>query len=140
MSHSREDAWKLLSEYTKSDSLRKHALAVEAAMRFYAERMGGDAELWGNTGLLHDFDYEKWPEAENHPQRGMAMLKDLGWPEEMIRAIGGHATYLNLPRDTDLARALFAVDELCGFLTACAYVKPSRKIADVEVSSVKKKL
>ena len=140
MSHTREDAWNLLTEYTKSDSLRKHMLAVEAAMRFYADKMGADAELWGNTGLLHDFDYEQFPDAENHPQKGMSILRERGWPEEMIHAIGGHATYLNIARDTDLARTLFAVDELCGFITACAYVKPSRKVADVEVSSVKKKL
>lgn len=140
MTHTRQDAWNLLTEYTNSDSLRKHALAVEAAMRFYAARLGGDPELWGNTGLLHDFDYEQYPDAENHPTKGMAILREQGWPEEMIHAIGGHAAYLNIPRDTDLAKTLFAVDELCGFLTACAYVKPSRKIADVEVSSVKKKL
>ena len=140
MSHSRDDAWNLLTEYTQSESLRKHALAVESAMRYYAEREGADAEIWGNTGLLHDFDYEKWPNPPDHPTQGMAILRSTGWPEEMIEAIAGHATYLGVPRTTPLARTLFAVDELCGFLTACAYVKPSRRIADVEVSSVKKKL
>lgn len=140
MPRTRDDAWQLLTEYTQSDSLRKHALAVEAAMRHYAALLDGDPELWGNTGLLHDFDYERWPTAEDHPQRGMAILRERGWPEEMIQAIGGHATYLGIPRDTPLSRALFAVDELCGFITACAYVRPSRKVADVEVSSVKKKL
>lgn len=143
MSHTRADAWELLTEYTQSESLRKHALAVEAAMRFYAERAGlgpADVELWGYTGLLHDFDYERWPNAPDHPTQGMRILEARGWPDEMIHAIGGHALYLNIPRDTDLARTLFAVDELCGFLTACAYVKPSRKIAEVEVPSVKKKL
>ena len=143
MSDTRADAWDLLAEFTGSESLRKHALSVEAAMRFYAERAGlphEDVELWGNTGLLHDFDYERWPNAPDHPTQGMRILEERGWPDEMIHAIGGHAPYLNIPRDTDLSRTLFAVDELCGFLTACAYVKPSRKIADVEVSSVRKKL
>jgi putative nucleotidyltransferase with HDIG domain len=140
MYHSRADAWALLTEYTQSESLRKHALAVEAALRFYAEKASDDAELWGNTGLLHDFDYERWPAAPDHPTQGMRILEERGWPEEMIHAIGGHAQYLSILRDTPLARTLFACDELCGFLTACAYVKPSRKIADVEVSSVKKKL
>ena len=140
MSHSREDAWKLLCEYTKSDSLRKHALAVEAAMRFYAEKLGGDPELWGNTGLLHDFDYERWPEAPDHPTKGMKILKEQGWQEEMIQAIAGHAPYLGVPRETIMAKVLFAVDELCGFITAVTYVRPSRKVAEVEVSSVKKKL
>jgi putative nucleotidyltransferase with HDIG domain len=139
MSHTRADAWNLLTEYTHSDSLLKHALAVEAAMRFYAEKWGEDTQLWGNTGLLHDFDYERWPQAPDHPTNGMQILRERGWPEAMIRAIGGHATYMNIPRDTPLAKTLFAVDELCGFLTAVAYVRPSRKIADVEVSSVKKK-
>ena len=137
---SRSDAWSLLCEYTHSESLRKHALAVEAAMCWYASKYGADPELWGNTGLLHDFDYEKWPDQEDHPMRGMAILREKGWPEEMICAIGGHAQYLGIPRETQLAKALFAVDELCGFLTACAYVKPSRRIADVEVASVRKKL
>ncbi len=140
MSHTRADAWVLLTEYTESGSLRKHALAVEAAMRFYADRAGEDQDLWGMTGLLHDFDYERWPNAPDHPTQGMRILELQGWPDEMIHAIGGHAQYLNIPRDTPLSKTLFAVDELCGFLTACAYVKPSRKIADVEVSSVKKKL
>src|SRR2546421_1867477 len=141
MPHTRSDAWELLTKYTQSDSLRKHALAVEAAMRFYAE-LGGesDVELWGNTGLLHDFDYERWPTAPDHPTVGMGILRERGWPEEMIHAIGGHAQYLNITRDTPLAKTLFAVDELCGFITACAYVRPSRKVAEVEVSSVKKKL
>src|SRR5438105_11360798 len=140
MSHSRADAWCLLNEYTQSDSLRKHALAVEAAMRFYAEKLGKDAELWGNTGLLHDFDYERWPDAPDHPTQGMAILRGLGWPEEMLTAIAGHAPYLGVPRETELAKTLFAVDELCGFITACAYVRPTRKVADVEVTSVKKKM
>lgn len=140
MNQTREDAWALLTEYTQSDSLRKHALAVEAAMRFYAEKAGADVELWGVTGLLHDFDYERWPNAPDHPTQGMAILRERGWPEELIHAIGGHAQYLNIPRDTPLARTLFAVDELCGFITAVAYTRPSRKVADVEVDSVKRKL
>jgi putative nucleotidyltransferase with HDIG domain len=140
MANDREAAWKLLNQYTESESLIKHMLAVEAAMRYYARRSDGDEELWGLTGLLHDFDYEKYPTAEEHPETGMRILREHGWPEEMITAIGGHATYLNIPRETEMAKTLFAVDELCGFLTACAYVKPSRKIVDVEVSSVKKKL
>jgi putative nucleotidyltransferase with HDIG domain len=140
MSHTRDDAWALLTEYTQSDSLRKHALAVEAAMKLYAERTGADVELWGNTGLLHDFDYERWPNAPDHPTQGMAILREQGWPEEMIHAIGGHAQYLNIPRDTPLSRTLFAVDELCGFITAVAYTRPTRKVADVEVESVKRKL
>jgi putative nucleotidyltransferase with HDIG domain len=140
MPHTREDAWRILTEYTQSESLRKHALAVEAAMRFYAAKFGEDAELWGNTGLLHDFDYERWPDAPDHPTKGMEILRGLGWPEEMLTAIAGHAPYLGVPRESLMAKTLFAVDELCGFITACAYVRPSRKVADVEVSSVKKKL
>lgn len=140
MEKTREEAWGLLTEYTESESLRKHALAVEAAMRWYARKFGEDESLFGLTGLLHDFDYEKWPEPSSHPGKGMAILRERGWPEAMIEAIGGHATYLGIPRRTRLAQCLFAVDELCGFLTACAYVKPSRKIADVEPASVRKKL
>jgi putative nucleotidyltransferase with HDIG domain len=140
MSGTRDDAWQLLTQYTESDSLRKHALAVEAAMRFYARKQGADEELWGNTGLLHDFDYERWPQAPDHPTKGMAILKEQGWPEEMIEAIAGHAPYLGVPRVTPLARALFAVDELCGLITAVAYVRPSKRVGDVEVSSVTKKM
>ncbi|MCC6728356.1 MAG: HDIG domain-containing protein [Chthonomonadales bacterium] len=140
MSHGREGAWALLTEYTESESLRKHALAVEAAMRHYAARFGEDAELWGNTGLLHDFDYERWPTAPEHPTNGLRILEERGWPAEMREALAGHAEYLGVPRATRMAKALFAVDELCGFLTAVAYVKPSRSIADVETASVRKKM
>lgn len=109
-------------------------------MRFYAARFGEDVELWGNTGLLHDFDYERWPNAPDHPTKGMEILRGLGWPEEMITAIAGHAPYLGVPRESLLAKTLFAVDELCGFITAVAYVRPSRKVEDVEAPSVKKKM
>lgn len=141
----RNDAWKLLCEYTASDSLRKHALAVEACVRAYARKLGGDEELWGLTGLLHDFDYEKWPNdahhpTEEHPYAGTLILREQGYPEEMIHAILGHANYSGIDRVSPLDHALFACDELSGFLTACALVKPSKSIHEVEPSSVKKKL
>ena len=138
--HTRAEAWNLLTEWTQSESLRKHALAVEAAMRFYARKYGQDEELWGNTGLLHDFDYERNPEPPAHPTVGMNLLREQGWPEEMIHAIGGHAEYLNIPRESLLDKTLFAVDELCGFLTAVAYTRPNRTLAEVEVPSVLKKM
>ena len=139
----RKDAWELLCEYTKGDSLRKHALAVEAAMRACAPRYGGsdaDVDEWGITGLLHDFDYEMFPTADEHPYKGATIMCGRGYPDRIIRAIMGHATYTNVPRDTPMARALFATDELCGFLVACALVRPSRSLDDMEVASVKKKL
>jgi predicted hydrolase (HD superfamily) len=139
----REEAWELLCEYTKGKSLRQHALAVEAAMRAAAERYGGteeDVDEWGLTGMLHDFDYEMFPTADEHPFKGANILCGRGYPDHIIRAILGHATYTGVPRDTPLARALFATDELCGFLVACALVRPSRSLDDLEVSSVKKKL
>ncbi|HEX8922297.1 MAG TPA: HD domain-containing protein [Pyrinomonadaceae bacterium] len=139
----RKDAWELLCEYTKTDSLRKHALAVEAAMRACAARYGGadaDADEWGMTGLLHDFDYEMFPSADQHPFKGANIMCGRGYPDRIIRAIMGHATYTGVPRDTVMAQALFATDELCGFLVACALVRPSRSLDDLEVSSVKKKL
>jgi len=139
----RNDAWELLCEYTKGDSLRKHALAVETAMRASAKRYGevdADEEEWGLVGLLHDFDYEMFPSAEQHPFTGANILCGRGYYEAFIRAIMGHATYTGVPRDTQMARALFATDELCGFLVACALVRPSRSLDDMEVSSVKKKL
>lgn len=140
---SRDDAWELLCEYTKGDSLRKHALAVEAAMRAAASRYAeGDADVdeWGLVGLLHDFDYEMFPSPEQHPFTGANILCGRGYSDRIIRAIMGHATYTGVPRDTDLARALFATDELCGFLVACALVRPNKSLDDLEVSSVKKKL
>ena len=139
----RKDAWDLLCEYTKGDRLRKHALAVEAAMRACAKRYGGDGALedeWGLVGLLHDFDYEMFPTPEEHPFTGAKIMASRGYPEHIIRAIMGHATYTGVPRDTPMARALFATDELCGFIVACALVRPSRSLDNLEVSSVKKKL
>ena len=139
----RNEAWELLCEYTKGDSLRKHALAVETAMRACAKRYGAagaDEEQWGLVGLLHDFDYEMFPSAEQHPFTGANILCGRGYAESFIRAIMGHATYTGVPRDTPMARALFATDELCGFLVACALVRPSHSLDDMEVSSVKKKL
>ena len=139
----REDAWELLCEYTKGKSLRQHALAVEAAMRAAVARYGGpeeDVDEWGMTGMLHDFDYEMFPTPEEHPFKGSNILCGRGYPDRIIRAILGHATYTGVPRDTQMARALFATDELCGFLVACALVRPSKSLDDLEVSSVKKKL
>ncbi len=140
---SRDEAWELLCEYTKGDSLRKHALAVETAMRACAKRYGdakADVDEWGLVGLLHDFDYEMFPAADQHPFTGANILCGRGYSERFIKAIMGHATYTGVPRDTDMAKALFATDELCGFLVACALVRPSRSLDDMEVKSVKKKL
>ena len=141
----RAEALQLMQEHTQSPSLRQHMLAVEAAMRGYAAKYGGDPGEWGIVGLLHDFDYEQYPNLEHsptqgHPAWGVRLLREKGLPEEMCRAILGHATYSGVPRETPLAKALFAVDELCGFLVACALVRPSKSFADLEVSSVKKKL
>ena len=139
----REESWELLCEYTKGKSLRQHALAVEAAMRAAAVRYGGpeaDVDEWGITGMLHDFDYEMFPTADEHPYKGANIMCGRGYPERVIRAIMGHATYTGVPRDTAMARALFATDELCGFLVACALVRPSKSLDDLEVSSVRKKL
>jgi predicted hydrolase (HD superfamily) len=139
----RTEAWELLCEYTKGDSLRKHAIAVETAMRACATRYGRpdeDIEEWGLTGLLHDFDYEMFPDESSHPYKGANILCGRGYPDRIIRAIMGHATYTGVPRDTEMAKSLFASDELCGFLVACALVRPSRSLDDLSVSSVKKKL
>ena len=141
----RDEALALMHEYTQSDALRKHMYAVEAAMRAYARKRGENEETWGVVGLLHDFDYEKYPNAnrsptEHHPSFGVNLLKQRGVAEEMCHAILGHASYTGTPRDSQLARTLFAVDELCGFLVAYALVRPSRSLKDLEVSSVKKKL
>ncbi len=137
---SREECYELLSEYTKKESLIKHALSVEAAMKAYARRLGGDEAEWGNVGLLHDFDYEKYPTLDDHPMRGAEILEERGYPRHWIKAILGHAHHTGVERDTPMAKALFAVDELCGLVTAVAYVRPSRKVADVKVKSVKKKM
>jgi len=141
----RTEALQLMHEHTQSPSLRQHMLAVEAAMRAYAEKYGEDPETWGIVGLLHDFDYEKFPNhehspTEGHPAWGVRLLRDKGVPEPLCRAILGHGSYTGVPRDTKMAQTLFAVDELCGFLVACALVRPSKSFADLEVSSVKKKL
>ncbi len=140
MTTNRETAHALLTEWTASEALRKHALAVEAAMRAHAARLGQDPEAWGIVGLLHDFDYERNPTVETHVWVGAKYLREQGWPEAWVRAIEGHAEYTGVPRDTDMARCLFAVDELTGFLTASALVRPDRAIANVQVDSVKKKM
>ncbi len=149
----REDAWQLLCEYTQSESLRKHALAVEACVRAYAGKRAADPlaapevneELWGITALLHDFDYERWPNTEHHPTeghpfQGSKILRERGYPEELIRAILSHADYSSVPRQSPLEHTLYACDELGGFLTACALVQPTKSIHQVKVESVKKKL
>jgi putative nucleotidyltransferase with HDIG domain len=141
----RDQALSLMHEYTANEALRRHMYAVELAMRAMAARYGEDPDRWGLVGLLHDFDYERFPNTdhsptEQHPSEGVRLLAARGVPEDMQRAILGHATYSGVPRDTLMARALFAVDELCGFLVACALVRPSRSLGDLEVKSVRKKL
>lgn len=141
----RDDAWKLLCEYTQSESLRKHMLAVEACVRAYARKQDQDEELWGITALLHDFDYERWPNSDHapdreHPAEGAKILRAGGYPEEVARAILSHADYTNVPRQSALEHTLFACDELAGFITACSYVRPSKSVLDLEASSVKKRL
>lgn len=135
----REEAWQLLCQYTEKEGLRKHALAVEASMRHYARLYGEDEELWGLTGLLHDFDYERWPDMTDHPYRGNEILEAQGYPEVLRTAIMGHAPYTGVPRETRLAKALYACDELSGFVTAVALVKPSKSVKDVDAASVKKR-
>ena len=139
----REEAWELVCEWIESESLRRHLLGVEAAMRGYARRYGADEELWGITGLVHDLDYERFPDlddAENgHPRTALRLFEELDWPPELIEAVAGHATFLNVPRESDLAKVLFAVDELSGFIAACAYVRPTG-IEGLAPKSVKKKL
>jgi putative nucleotidyltransferase with HDIG domain len=136
----REAAWGLLTEFTQSESLRKHALAVEACMRAYARKLGGDENLWGLVGLIHDFDYEKYPSAENHPFKGSEILKERGYSDEIRRAILSHAEYSGVPRETPMEKALFACDELAGFITAATLVKPSKSLAELDAKSVRKKM
>lgn len=135
----REEAWTLLNQYTTSPSLIRHALAVEAAMRAFAKRLGADEDLWAVTGLIHDFDFEQHPTPAEHPITGVRILQGLGWPEEIVAAVAAHGWNLDAPRDTLMAKCLFAVDELSGFVAACALVRPSRSILDLEASSVRKK-
>jgi putative nucleotidyltransferase with HDIG domain len=142
---SRADALALMHEYTASDSLRKHMLSVEAAMRAYAEHFGEDPERWGLAGLIHDFDYERYPNAahsptDEHPSQGVKLLRERGWPEDILQAILGHAAYTNVARESRMARTLFAVDELTGLITATALVKPTKSVHDVDARSVRKKM
>ncbi len=136
----RSEAWEILCEFTKSDSLRRHALAVEACVTAYARKFGEDQEKWSVTALLHDFDWEIHPELPDHPVKGEPILAERGVPDEIRRAILSHADFTGVPRTTPLEKTLFACDELAGFLTACSYVKPGRSIGEVETASVKRKL
>ncbi|MFQ5650670.1 MAG: HDIG domain-containing metalloprotein [bacterium] len=136
----RQEAWELVTEYTKSENLRKHMLAVEAAMRFYARKYGSDEETWAIVGLLHDFDYEQHPSKEEHPFVGVEILKEKGTPEKITRAILSHADYTGVAPESDMEKSLYAVDELTGFITAVALVRPSKSVMDVTVKSVKKKM
>jgi predicted hydrolase (HD superfamily) len=140
----REAAWCLLTEFTQSESLRKHALAVEACMRACARKFGAtspeEEELWGVVGLVHDFDYEKYPSLDDHPYKGNAILKEREWPEVITKAVMSHAEYTGVTRDTPLEKALFACDELAGFITAVALIKPSKSLAEVDVKSVRKRM
>jgi len=136
----RQDAWNLLTEYTRSESLLKHALAVEAAMRAYAHKFGEDEEEWGIVGLIHDFDYERYPTIPEHTGEGAKILRSRGWPEELILCAVSHADYSGVPRTTRMAKALFAVDELTGLITAAALVRPTKDIRDItEIKSIKSK-
>lgn len=138
--HSRDEAWNLLAEWTESDSLLRHMLAVEAAMRAYAPRFGGDVELWGLTGLLHDLDYERYPDLEDgHPRHALRALQEHGYPPELVRAVASHADFLGVARESPMEKALFAVDELSGFILACAYVRPEGLVG-MTPKSVKKKM
>jgi predicted hydrolase (HD superfamily) len=136
----RDEAWTLLTDYTTSESLRKHALAVEAALRGYARKFDENESEWGIVGLIHDFDYERWPDPENHPFRGSEILEEREYPEHIIRAILSHADYSGVLRETPLEHTLFACDEMTGFLTAASLVRPSKSILDLEVRSVKKRM
>jgi putative nucleotidyltransferase with HDIG domain len=140
MTLTRQDAWTLLNEYTKGESLLKHALAVEAAVRGYARTFHEDEDSWGIVALLHDFDYERWPGAEDHPFRGVAILREQGYPEWVTRAILSHADYSGVPRESLLEKTLFACDEMAGFITAAALVRPSKSVLDLEAPSVMKRM
>ena len=136
----RESAWGLLCEYTPSESLRKHARSVEACMRAYARKFGEDEDKWGLTGLIHDFDYERWPSAEDHPYRGNEILGQLGWPDDIRRAVMSHADYSGVTRETKMEEALYACDELAGLITAATLVKPSKSLAEVDAGSIRRKM
>ncbi|HMK28357.1 MAG TPA: HDIG domain-containing protein [Terriglobales bacterium] len=136
----RASTWSLLCEYTLSESLRKHAMAVEACMRAYARRLGEDEEKWGLTGLIHDFDYERWPSAQDHPFRGSEILEQRGYPEEIRRAILSHADYSGVKRESHMEKTLYACDELAGFITASVLVKPNKSLAELDAKSVRKKM
>ena len=136
----RDEAWGLVLESTQSETLRRHMRSVEVAMRAYARRFGEDEERWAVLGLIHDWDYESGPTLDLHPMRGMQMLRERGWPEDVIQDIASHAEYLDVPRDTPIRRTLAAVDEMCGFIIACALVKPDRSLSAVEARGVRKKM
>jgi predicted hydrolase (HD superfamily) len=140
----RDSAWCLLTEFTQSESLRKHALAVEACMRACSLKFGSgspeDENVWGIVGLIHDFDYERWPSLDDHPYKGNEILKERGWPEAITKAVMSHAEYTGVPRETPMEKALFACDELAGFITAVALIKPSKSLAEVDVKSVRKRM
>jgi predicted hydrolase (HD superfamily) len=142
--NTREAAWEILSEFTQSESLRKHALAVEACMRACARKFSASSpdeeNLWGIVGLIHDFDYDRWPSLDDHPYKGNAILKERGWPEVISRAVMSHAEYTGVTRDSLMEKALFACDELAGFITAVALIKPSKSLAEVDVKSVRKRM
>jgi predicted hydrolase (HD superfamily) len=136
----RDEAWGLVTELTQSETLRRHMRAVEAAMRAYARRFGEDEERWAVLGLIHDWDYETGPTLDLHPMRGMQMLRERGWPDDVIQDIASHAEYLDVPRDTPIRKALFAVDEMSGFIIACALVKPDRSLSAVDARTVRRKM
>ena len=136
----REQALAVLHEWIRNPDLRSHCYAVEAAMRAYARKYGEDVERWGLAGLIHDFDWERHPDLERHPMKGVEVLRSLGWPDDVCRAVLGHAVHSGVPRDTPIAKALYACDELCGFLVACALVTPEKSLTSVKVASVRKKM
>ena len=136
----REEAWTLVTGMTQSETLRRHMRSVEAAMRAYARRFGEDEERWAVLGLIHDWDYESGPTPAQHPQRGIEMLRERGWPDDVLEDIASHAEYLDVPRDRPIRKALYAVDEMCGFIIACALVKPDRSLSAVDARTVRKKM